>query len=518
MDEEDEVMVTGSTKKEPSTTQATSSKMPRTEGGATLQRANHWKHRGVLRDFVCRGDQCGKVLIASGLPSDSGLLNSSTVEAPLTINIPSGQASRALSDNLLPSCTTQGMNITVPVLIQKQPLPTVTSAERLDANGPASSGFPPRRKRKLWTEEEDNQLIAAVKKCGERSWANMLKGDFKGDRTASQLSQRWANLRKRQNLGGVANSRGSQLSEAQLATRRAVSLALHMPMVACSVSTAATYTNTTSGSSALPTAQAEASQVSVTPSEMSAKSAVGSSISLAQYQSQDSQQIPTPTTASSRTGTSTTPKSQKKTSSVPVTSLSPDPMIQAAAVAAGARIATHSTAASLLKAAQSKSAFHIRPGGSLMKTSVPGGTKPWAPNHVGPHPNVHYIRTGLATPPPPPTFSGVMPSVSPRPGGIQQAHASSVRPAVPTGQVLQASAVTSANLSAQQTMSASSIYVIPSGTAEGKSNNVISTLGMVELSSREEVKPAEEMKENGSGDVPKEHVQDDQAARANSDF
>lgn len=33
------------------------------------------------------------------------------------------------------------------------------------------------------------ELIAAVQKCGEGNWASILKGDFKHDRTPSQLSQ-----------------------------------------------------------------------------------------------------------------------------------------------------------------------------------------------------------------------------------------------------------------------------------------------------------------------------------------
>ncbi|KAL6983124.1 hypothetical protein U1Q18_016518 [Sarracenia purpurea var. burkii] len=166
-----------------------------------------------------------KVMIASGLQSDTNLPNGSIVEAPLTINIPNCYSYRAPSEN----SQQQGTNITVPVYVQKQPLPTVSSAEGFDVNGLASSNLPPRRKRKPWSAAEDLELIAAVQKCGEGNWANILKGDFKGDRTASQLSQRWANIKKRKgnlNLGG-----GSQLSEAQLAARRAVSLALNMPMV-----------------------------------------------------------------------------------------------------------------------------------------------------------------------------------------------------------------------------------------------------------------------------------------------
>lgn len=68
--------------------------------------------------------------------------------------------------------------------------------------------------------------------------------------------------------------------------------------------------------------------------------------------------------------------------------------IQEAAVAAGARIATPSTAASLLKAAQSKNAVHIKQGAPLPP--------------IGPRPsNVHFIRAG----------SGVVPTIS-RPGNV----------------------------------------------------------------------------------------------------
>lgn len=122
------------------------------------------------------------------MPNDSYLSNGTIVEAPLTINIPTGQMCRNPSDNCYQSIS-QGTNITVPVFVQKQPLPNVTSAEGLDNNGASNATLPPRRKRKPWSEAEDLELIAAVQKCGEGNWANILKGDFKGDRTASQLSQ-----------------------------------------------------------------------------------------------------------------------------------------------------------------------------------------------------------------------------------------------------------------------------------------------------------------------------------------
>lgn len=77
----------------------------------------------------------------------------------------------------------------VPVTLLKQPTPAPAVAEGSDVNGSAGGNMLPRRKRKPWSKEEDLQLIAAVQKFGEGNWANILRGDFKGDRTASQLSQ-----------------------------------------------------------------------------------------------------------------------------------------------------------------------------------------------------------------------------------------------------------------------------------------------------------------------------------------
>ncbi|KAJ6352960.1 hypothetical protein OIU76_002058, partial [Salix suchowensis] len=78
---------------------------------------------------------CVKVLIASGIPSH-----------------PNSAA---------------GMNITVPVSIQKLSLPAASfggGADVIDANGSGSGTFPPRRKRKPWSEAEDMELISAMQK------------------------------------------------------------------------------------------------------------------------------------------------------------------------------------------------------------------------------------------------------------------------------------------------------------------------------------------------------------------
>ncbi|GBG71724.1 hypothetical protein CBR_g9135 [Chara braunii] len=76
------------------------------------------------------------------------------------------------------------------------------SDKKVTAMGP-----PERRKRKLWTTEEDEALLAAVEKCGEGNWTNILKGAFTLERTAAQLSQRWALIRKRKDLLAAAKAR-----------------------------------------------------------------------------------------------------------------------------------------------------------------------------------------------------------------------------------------------------------------------------------------------------------------------
>ncbi|XP_019175329.1 PREDICTED: uncharacterized protein LOC109170597 isoform X2 [Ipomoea nil] len=314
---------------------------------------------------------CVKVFIASGVPNDSYLSNGTIVEAPLTINIPTGQTCRNPSDNCYQSIS-QGTNITVPVFVQKQPLPNVASAEGLDTNGASNATLPPRRKRKPWSEAEDLELIAAVQKCGEGNWANILKGDFKGDRTASQLSQRWAIIRKRQ---GTLVGNSSQPTEAQLAARRAMSLALDMPMgdnlkAVCSINTAGANTNISPGNPANPPA-AETSFVGT-----QSQNHLG--------QQQDSGM------ASQKPGTLGPSKARVPPKKPPTkTTLSPDSMVKAAAVAAGARIATPSDAASLLKAAQSMNAVRIMPGGGGPMVKPPAVGANALPS------NVHFIRTGL---------------------------------------------------------------------------------------------------------------------------
>lgn len=232
------------------------------------------------------------------------------------------------------------------------------------------------------------ELIAAVQKCGEGNWANILKGDFKGDRTASQLSQRWAIIRKRQ---GTMVGNGSQLSEAQLAARHAMSHALNMPI----------------GASVGPNSGGGSSNSSL---PVTADLASGGAQSQHQQDPLSSKPRIVP----------------QKPAPKPTTSS--DSMVKVTAVAAGARIATSSNSASQVKLAQPKTPLQIPGGGSAVKSSVLGSTN-------GLPSNVHFIRTGLVSHSagPPKAVHSAGPSHASRPG-TQQGLSHSLKPASPTVQ------------------------------------------------------------------------------------
>lgn len=369
---------------------------------------------------------CVKVLIASGLPSDSTHPNNTTVEAPLTINIPNGRSLRATSENSQ-SDVMRGVNIRVPVSVQKLSLPAVTScpaSEVYDANGSGSGIFPPRRKRKPWSEAEDMELIAAVQKLGEGNWASIVRGEFKGDRTASQLSQRWAIIRKRHgNLNVGTVSIAPQLSETQRAARDAVKMALDPHPAAKSLIASSAGTKTPNNC-VPPTFTAEASP--------------------AQHQSQQRTMM---TKSSSIWPVGPAAKSQVMLAKASEKSiLSSDP-VRAAAVAAGARIATQSDAASLLKAAQAKNAVHIMPtGSSSIKSSMTGGIS----THLDVNPNTLFISSGMAAAPTTtrPAASGPCPGLPKATSPPPQMKASSS-----TVQHTQSTPVTSFNAQSEQTNS-----------------------------------------------------------------
>ncbi|KAJ4914963.1 Homeodomain-like superfamily protein [Raphanus sativus] len=160
-----------------------------------------------------------KVLAASYVPRESDVLDESTSEAPLTINIPYTLPHEPSDSPWL----SRGMNITFPVCLQK---PTPTATEGINGDGSASISMASRKIRKRWSAEEDADLIAAVKRCGEGNWAHIARGEFRGRRTASQLSQRWPHLRKKYDTSTSGSQPGVQQTEAQIAVNHALSLAL----------------------------------------------------------------------------------------------------------------------------------------------------------------------------------------------------------------------------------------------------------------------------------------------------
>ncbi|XP_075506072.1 uncharacterized protein LOC142543002 isoform X2 [Primulina tabacum] len=303
----------------------------------------------VSREASAEAAACVKVLIASG-QNDLHLPNSSTIDAPLTINIPNSKAHTATSDSSSIACAFLGTNVSIPVTVQKQPLSSGTCGEKRP-NGSTEINFPPRKRRRGWSTEDDAKLTSAVQKFGERNWTSIARGDFKNDRKASELSQRWASLRKKQGNSNVGTS--SQLSETQLAAaHRAMSLALDMPMG--DTLKMAGQSNTIGTKPQLQSLKASASRPE-------------------------------------QSGTAMPVKPSVPTKGLPINPItSADSMVKAAAVAAGARIATATDASSLLEAARSQNVVHIKTGAVSAIKSSSTSTTNQLPS------NVHFIRNGLA--------------------------------------------------------------------------------------------------------------------------
>ncbi|XP_041018778.1 uncharacterized protein LOC121260812 isoform X2 [Juglans microcarpa x Juglans regia] len=429
----------------------------------------------VSSEDLTEAAACVKVLVASGLPSESSLPASSIVEAPLIINIPNGPSSRASSENLEATCSMQGRNITVPVSIQKLPLPAATPAEGLDANGSASGSMPTRRKRKPWSEAEDMELIAAVQKCGEGNWANILRGDFKGDRTASQLSQRWAIIRKRRgNLSVGPNYSGSQLSEARRAAHHAMSLALDMPVKNLAAARPA-GTNTPSNS--------------VLPPISTASGVI---------QAQDQTQEGCDPTKSSPIGSLGSIAKSRVSSIKPSTkpTMGLDSALRATAVAAGARIISPSDAASFIKAAQAKSVVHLKPtGNSSAKLPMPSGISLQPETRS----NVHSVCAGPEAKPCSP-HAGTVTNIASHPGSVQVA--------LPIVQHSPSTFATSSNMSSEQTNA-----LISSLPSEVLPTQEVKTTEEIKVS-RPVYSPKKEVLEDGSivyQNVEREQVKEDRA-------
>ncbi|XP_024383369.1 uncharacterized protein [Physcomitrium patens] len=336
-----------------------------------------------------------------------------------------------------------------------------------------------RKRRRLWTPEEDLALIAAVDKYGEGNWTTVLKNHYDFDRSASQLSQRWALIRKRREVQEKAGYGGSGVS--LLASGYNNIERLDGPKPGTLAGPGMQKDTGRPGDKAMPFGNAptpmkqppsSASTVPVGKRNPGATTPSGTETTASVLETQRARALPAPGVSTSRAGvpaqrpqahnqtsmrggatagastalqtlkgavhegsaggshthasavwrpgqgsavgnqmfyTSTQPV----TSSVPMDSKysasrnmttgvsrggskgvhGPDPMIQAAAMAAGARIAPASTAASLLKAAQSGNVVHIGSGG-LPRSKLGLSNQAGNGNAGGSSGIIHYIRTG----------------------------------------------------------------------------------------------------------------------------
>lgn len=238
---------------------------------------------------------------------------------------------------------------------------------------------------------------------------------------------------------------------------------------------------------------------------MSTKAPVTSSPQILQQCQQAPSQTPLPKVASVSNPAPPKPRPTSKRLSAPAKNLptGPNPLIQAAAVAAGARIATPSTAASLFKAAQSRNAVHIRQGGSVPQSSMPV-TRPLGTNTMTSlPPNVHYIRTSLM--PHPSTYSGTMPS-GPRPSNVQGGSGRSPS-------MIQPPPMGSTTSSNQQAVSECKSTSLTCGNSDSKKTSVSTVPAGIAAASED--KNAKEKKLENTGEVLKEQVIE-QASLTNS--
>ncbi|XP_035549429.1 uncharacterized protein LOC109003908 isoform X2 [Juglans regia] len=274
---------------------------------------------------------------------------------------------------------------------------------------------------------------------------------------AAASVKRWAIIRKRRdNLNVGPNSTRSQLSEEWRAAHHAMSLALDMPIRNLPVARPAGMNTTRNSVLPPPALPSSVLQVQDQPYECSnatKSSAIGSLGSISKSQS------------------SIKPKTKP--------TLGSDSALRATAVAAGARIASPSDAASFIKATQAKSAVHLKPtDGSSTKLSMPGGVSTQSDTQT----NVRYICPGLEA----------KPCSSYNAGNVTNTavHTGSVKAVLPTVQ------------------HASSSFAIPSNLSSSEQANAVSSTLPSEVLPKQEVMTAEEIKVSKSGYALKEVVQD----------
>ncbi|XP_062223115.1 uncharacterized protein LOC133921996 isoform X2 [Phragmites australis] len=370
----------------------------------------HFAYHHELDESVHAGDQPLALISGSSREQASG--HRVNLDAPV-LNSPNEKIVRVPSDRQL--AQSHRITNTGPVSNSKQSSHIGPSPDPLDANGPSKK----KRKIKTWSKEEDADLAAGVQKYGEGNWEDILhKCNFDNTRTHHQLSQRWALICKRPGPTKPAGAKqsGGASTEERKAALKAFSMAIDMPMPGISVPRSGAHqqsiqhTSTVFGplipevkSAAAPSPAQTPAAVPV-PVPMQVPVAIPVPVTV-QVQSPLTQRQQAPAQAAPpkvSNASNKTRNNSKKQTARPNPTIGPS-SIQAAAIAAGGRIATATTAANFLKVAQSKNAVHIKSqvtGSSKSSTSSKApivvaepGTQLGGAQHLE-HPNTSALKSG----------------------------------------------------------------------------------------------------------------------------
>ncbi|XP_051216990.1 uncharacterized protein [Lolium perenne] len=289
------------------------------------------------------------------------------------LNTPNEKIPRVPSDKQLGQ-SHRLTNGTGPVSNSKQASYTGLSLDPFDGNGPHKK----KKKPKPWSKEEDADLTTGVHKCGEGNWHDILhKYSFDSARTAVQLSQRWAVISKRQGTTKPVNAKPASNFDIK-ATQKAFSMALGMPVRRPGLSALRTGISQQSTQHHAPVSGTATAELKSATSSSSLPLPVPVPVSApvpvpvqVQMPLPQVQQAPAQVAPLRVSNTSNKSRNNTKKQAAQANLTNAPSSIQAAAIAAGGRIATPSVATNLLKAAQSTKAVHIRSRGiGSSKTSA----------------------------------------------------------------------------------------------------------------------------------------------------
>ncbi|XP_047079516.1 uncharacterized protein LOC124690128 [Lolium rigidum] len=304
------------------------------------------------------------------------------------LNTPNEKIPRVPSDKQLGQ-SHRLTNGTGPVSNSKQASYTGLSLDPFDGNGPHKK----KKKPKPWSKEEDADLTTGVHKCGEGNWHDILhKYSFDSARTAIQLSQRWAVISKRQGTTKPVNAKPASNFDIK-ATQKAFSMALGMPVRRPGLSALRTGISQQSTQHHAPVSGTATAELKSATSSSSLPLPVPVPVSApvpvpvqVQMPLPQVQQAPAQVAPLRVSNTSNKSRNNTKKQAAQANLTNAPSSIQAAAIAAGGRIATPSVATNLLKAAQSTKAVHIRSRGTgSSKTSASSKSSTMA-GESGPQP------------------------------------------------------------------------------------------------------------------------------------